>query len=1095
MGKQDMLSQEDRAKLDSFNQTEAAYDDTQTIVSLFARAASAHPDNAAVIYRENRYTYSELDRLSDAVAACCAEKGLGRGDVVSILIPRGEYEAIASLGALKAGCAYQPLDDTYPEERLNFMVGDSGAKLLITTGELSNKITDFKGERLLLSELKPADKKPELPEVMPDDLFILLYTSGSTGTPKGVRLTHRNMVCFVNWYHRYYDLSPEDCVGQYASYGFDACMMDMYPALTMGAALCIIPEEIRLDLFALNAYMEKNRVTHQFMTTQVGRLYAMEASEPFLRHLSVGGEKLAAMTPPSGFAFHNGYGPTECTIFTTAYRMTEYEEDIPIGKPLDNVRLYVVDAEGNRLPPGETGELWVAGPHVGDGYLNRPDKTAEVFLDNPFDDDPKYKAVYRTGDLVYYREDGNLMFAGRADGQVKIRGFRVELSEVEAVVREFPGVRDATVAAFDSPSGGKYIAAYVTGDGEIDVHALHAFIAGRKPPYMVPAATMQLDAIPLTVNQKVDKRALPKPELKPRTQDAAPMNALERELHGLVSEIVGTSDFGVTDPFVELGLSSISAIHLATAVYKKYGVSLRTQELVSSGCIQSVENEILRQGGGAERTEKKETARSCRLSFAQQGVYVDCLANPDSVRYNLPFALTLPDGIGAEQLESAVRKVIAAHPYLLCRFVPNSSNEIVQEPIPDFELEIPVTEAGAAELEARKKAFVRPFDLAAGPMLRFEIVRSDALTLLVDMHHLISDGASVDLFFEQLAEALDGNELERETYDYYDYVAEESLSPAAEEFFAGQLAAMEDATQLIPDVFEEDLPHTEKSVSIPTELASVKTFAQRSGVTPAAVYLAAVLLTCGRYVCEDTAAIATISNGRSNMKISGTMGMFVNTLPIVTALDNAETAESFLRRVAKTFSDTIDHERYPFARIAAKYDFRPAVSYAYQIGVMSEYRTKYGAIAAEALKLDIAKLPVALYIDGAEDAAQIRVEYDSSMYSERMMQGLAESIENAVRGLMSGETLSAVSLTGETQWKTLDGFNAPWDLDYDKADTAVSVFRRNAKAQPDKEAAVFKDKSYTYRELDELTDALAAKLYRRACEVTGKTSLAEEVVA
>ena len=329
----------------------------------------------------------------------------------------------------------------------------------------------------------------------PEDLFILLYTSGSTGTPKGVRLTHGNLVCFIDWYHKYYDLQPENCVAAYVSYGFDVCMFDMYPALTKGASLCIIPEEIRLDLNAVNEYIEANHVTHMFMTTQVGRQFAVNIKNRTLKHLTVAGEKLVSLTPPAKYKLHNGYGPTETTILVTIACATKEEENIPLGKPLDNVKLYIVDTAGHRVPAGACGEFLIAGPYVGDGYLNRPDKTAEVFITNPFDS--SMPNMYKTGDIVRYCQDGNIEFIGRRDGQVKIRGFRIELTEVEAVILDFPGIKDATVAAFDNPDGsGKYLAVYVVGDEKIDIRKLNDFIRESKPPYMVSAATMQIDAIP-----------------------------------------------------------------------------------------------------------------------------------------------------------------------------------------------------------------------------------------------------------------------------------------------------------------------------------------------------------------------------------------------------------------------------------------------------------------------------------------------------------------------------------------------------------------------------------------------------------------------
>ena len=1106
--------------LDTFNHNDVDYDDTQTIVSLFRRQAKATPENIAVVYQDKRFTYAEVDDISDRIAGYIAAKGLGVEDVVSVLIPRSEWMPIASLGVMKAGCAYQPLDPSYPKERLNFMMQDASAKLLIADEELRPVVDEYQGDVLLTKDI-PNIQMSEYRniEIKPDNMYILLYTSGSTGVPKGCQLIHRNMVAFIHWYHRYYDLKAEHKVAAYASYGFDACMMDMYPALTCGATLYIVPEELRLDLVALNEYFESEHITHSFMTTQVAYQFATSIENHSLNYLSTGGEKLAGLTPPKNYKLVNVYGPTETTVLVTSYSVDQKKKDIPIGRAIDNTHLYVVDPQGHRLPVGAAGELWISGPQVSRGYLNRPEKTTEVYIQNPFTSEEKYARVYRTGDIVRYLPDGNISFVGRKDGQVKIRGFRIELKEVESVIREFPGIKDATVQAFDEEGGnGKFIAAYIVSDSSVDIEALNNFILDQKPPYMVPAVTMQIDAIPLNQNQKVNKKALPKPVKSVATESQqaiqAPMNVLEQELHEMIAGIINHSDFSITTILGFAGLTSISAIKLAVQVNKRYGITLDAKSLVKSGTLQSIENEIWRsltpspspKGERSDHSQQQSLSTpiphregqgegSAPLSFAQQGVFAECQANPDAVQYNIPFALRFPKEIGEEQLADAVRKVVDAHPYILCHFIADGSGEIIQEPIPDFTLEIPVKTMTANELEAYKKDFVRPFDLEKGPCVRYEIIKSDELTLLADTHHLVSDGASVDRFITQLCDALNGSPVEKENYTYYNYVRDEEITPETESFFEQQMAEVEEPTQLIPDVFVQNLPHLQKSVFAQTDIQAVKAFAQKNGITPAAVYLGASFITFGRYVCEDLVSIVTVSNGRSNIKLWNTMGMFVNTLPLVTTLDHHERTADFLGRVSQNFADTIEHENYPFARIASRYDFHPQISYTYQIGVLNDYRTKYGAVGMEGLALELAKLPVAVYIVGTEGEAWIKVDYDTALFSEEMMLGLAKSIDNVVRTLMESDDLSQVSLTGKEEWKVLDSFNAAWDLDFNKTDTVVSVFRRNAKTQPDKVAAVFKDKAYTYKELDELTDQLAAKLYAHACQATGKTVLAEEVVS
>ncbi|MDO4197311.1 MAG: non-ribosomal peptide synthetase, partial [Prevotellaceae bacterium] len=437
---------------------------------------------------------------------------------------------------------------------------------------------------------------------------MLLYTSGSTGVPKGVMIEHQNIVAFTDWYREYYELKPEHNVAAYASFGFDANMMDLYPTLTTGATVHIIPEEIRLDLVALNDYFEANNITHGLITTQVGVQFMQNTDNHSLKHLSVGGEKLVSVDPPKGYTFHNAYGPTECTIISTIMPVKKREANIPIGKPTSMLKCYVMDKQMHRLPVGAAGELIIVGKQVGRGYLNRPDKTAEAFFTMDGE------RAYHSGDIVRYRKDGKIEFVGRRDGQVKIRGFRIELKEVETVIRDFEGIKDVTVQAFDDANGGKFIAAYIVSDDTIDIEALNDFILDQKPPYMVPAVTMQIEKIPLNVNQKVDKKALPKPERQAPTNEGtatanAPLNAFEKELKAIIASVVNTEDFGITDVLGFVGLTSISGIKLATLIYKKYGVQINAKTLAKTGTLQSIENEILIHWMEGRNENKNETLR------------------------------------------------------------------------------------------------------------------------------------------------------------------------------------------------------------------------------------------------------------------------------------------------------------------------------------------------------------------------------------------------------------------------------------------------------------------------------------------------------
>ena len=1094
------------ATLDSFNQTEVPYDDTQTIVSLFRQQAKATPESIAVVYKDKKYTYAEVDALSDRIAGYISGKGLGAEDVVSVLIPRCEWMAIASLGVLKAGCAYQPLDPTYPKERLNFMMQDASAKLLIADEELRPIVDEYQGEVLLTKDFLNLEMTEcRNVEVKPSNLFILLYTSGSTGVPKGCQLTHGNLVCFCHWYQRYYSLQCGHKVAAYASYGFDACMMDMYPALTCGATLYIVPEELRLDLVALNDYFEREAITHSFMTTQVAYQFASNIENHTLQYLSTGGEKLASITPPKGFKLMNVYGPTETTVLVTVFDVVRKLQDIPIGHAIDNMHLYVVDPQGHRLPAGAAGELWISGPQVSRGYLNRPEKTAEVFIANPFvaQGTEKYDRVYRTGDIVRYLPDGNIQFVGRRDGQVKIRGFRIELKEVETVIREFPGIKDVTVQAFEEEGGtGKFVAAYIVSDQQIDIDALNDFILDQKPPYMVPAVTMQIDAIPLNQNQKVNKRALPKPVKAAAAESQqtvqAPMNVLEQELHEMIAAIVNNTEFNITTVLGYAGLTSISAIKLAVQMNKRYGVSLDAKSLVKSGTLQSIENEILKgfmnQGSGAAVEAKAATSaslESAALSYAQMGVYFECLKNPTSTIYNIPYLLSYPAGVEAAKLADGVKKVVEAHPEMGVHFT-TEGDAIVQTLADSVAVEVPITEMSDEALAAYKNEFVRPFNLQKAPLYRFEVVKTESgVHLLMDVHHLVFDGGSADLLIRQISAALEGKPVEKEAYTYLNFVSDQQQAQesdtfeSARQFFAEKLQTCEGASEI-----PADLPKTEQQGFIgeavcPADYDKAAAFCRQQEITPAHLFLAATSYVISRYTNNREVYLSTISSGRSNLKIADTVGMFVNTLALGLNIDDVTVAE-YLHQVCNTFDETLRHEDYPFARIATDFGFQPAIAYAYQVGVLSQYMVNGQPIHQELLELNVPKFKINIKIE----SRGVLVQYDDSLYSQRLGNALAESIVAVAERMiaqpqMKVRQLSIVSKNQEEELshlrQTATG-EAPFKLFHE----CIGHF---AEQQPDQEALVACDAVYTYREMDELTNRIANGLRQRGVETGDRVAL------
>ena len=1086
--------------LDSFNVKDipvpAEDDADETVLSLFKQAAERYPDNVAAVFNDKKYTYRQLDALTDRIGALiyARVKDCGKDEpVVSILIPRNEYMFILPLAAMKAGCAYQPLDPSYPGERLNFMVKDADAALLIADPELRELIDGYDGESLLTNGLD-ADCAQELPAspLTPQSLFILLYTSGSTGEPKGVMLEHQNLVAFIKWYHRYYCLRPEHKIAAYASFGFDANMMDMYPALTTGAAVHIIAEDIRLDLVALNEYFEANGITHSFITTQVGVQFLQNTENHSLKHLSVGGEKLVSVDPATGYTFYNCYGPTECTIFSTTLPVLIREPNIPIGKPTDRLDCYVVDKQLHRLPVGAAGELIIVGRQVGRGYLNRPDKTAEAFFTM------NGERAYHSGDIVRYRQDGNIEFVGRRDGQVKIRGFRVELKEVEAVIRDFEGIRDVTVQAFDDPAGGKFIAAYVVGDGEVDIDALRDFILDRKPPYMVPAAMMQIGSIPLNVNQKVDRKALPKIELKANAEAscgkvaAAPLNALETELKAIIASVINSEDFTITDNLGYVGLTSISSIRLAALIYKKFGVQVNTKSLIKSGSLQSMENEILLKwmrgdvqasGESAAKKDKiapkaDETIPEAPLTFPQQGVFMDCQMNPDTTMYNLPTILEFPSGTSPEALGAAVKTMVGMHPALLCNFF-QTQDGVVMRFVPGDRFDVPVRTIRAEDAGTARQTFVRPFDLERDTLVRAEIcsVSDGPVLLMMDMHHLVADGTSLNLCIKQVLALMEGRRIDKEDIPYLQFANEQAAKVSLEgdkAFFDEMFSTYESAANVPADKSsnEEGLPR-HATIPIPEALLNI---ALPQGVTQAHFWFAAFNYALARFANTKDVYTTFISSGRQDIRLADTAGMFVNTLPCAVHVKD-QTVREFMEETSEAFYGSLDHENYPFARIASDYDFKGFASYAYQMGVMSDYSIGGKAVARSSASLSKAKIPFCIFIQNVGGVPSVDAEYDDSKYSHELALHFAESVVAVAEHFAADmdAPVKQVSIMSGRQRKEVEAMHI-----YRKEDVIIQTihegFEQWAEKTPDAMAIISSDRCLTYGEYNAEANRLARAL-------------------
>lgn len=1007
----------------------------ETVVSLFRRQVLRTPERPAVKSGALVLSYRQLDEQTDRLAAALCARGIGRGSCVGILVGRSEMMPVCALGTLKSGAAYLPLDASYPTERLEYMLGDAGVGLLIADRALLGSVASFGGEILCtdeLSTLPPPDAVPDGPQ--PEDLMVLLYTSGTTGNPKGVMLCHCNLTNFCSWFRGAYHVSEQDGVAAYASFGFDACLMDMYPALTAGAQIHIIPAEMRLDMDGLSHYIEENHITVTFLTTQLGRQFVEFMENNSLRTLSVGGETLVPIEPPNGYLFYNVYGPTECTVLVTQFLVDQLYDRVPIGRAIDNTRLYVVDRHGRLAPVGVAGELCIAGRGVAAGYLNRPDITAEKFLPNPFTDEADYRRIYKTGDVVCFLPDGNIDFVGRRDFQVKIRGFRVELTEIEGRIREHPAIKDAAVVALDAPAGGKCAVAYFTADTALDINELNAFIKETLPPYMVPASSMQLDAIPLTPNGKVDRRKLPPPSFYGGKAEGAPAvkTKLGREIAEILVGILGSQEFSATENLLHLGLSSLSTIKLAALLEKKYQVTVQVREIMAHPTVQAIED-MLTQGllsGGQDADEEvPETLASYPLSSSQLGVYLDCMKRPGALQYNIPIRVDMPAQIDAKKLQAAVAQVIDAHP-ILKMHLGYEGADVQQIPVNTLAM-VSLRELTSAAVAAYEADFVKPFSLETGPLYRAEIITHDGqVSLFADFHHIAFDGASLDLFLREVAAVYEGRALEPEQRSGFGAALLEQRREggtqwqADRDYFATLLSGLQGASALPSDLDNHTggMGSSQEVVRV-LHQKEVEAFCRESNCTPAGLFFAVSAYTVSRWTGGQTAAISTVSSGRSDLRLQNSFGMFVRTLPLVLGHKSGQTVGEYVQKAQEALHGVMQHECYSFVQIAADHGFSPSIMYVCELGIVAEHTIQGQPMNCAALGLKSPKFKVSIQVEEREGQLALVVQYDDALYSCGLMDRFADTLVMALEYMLPAPqaAMDSVPSISLEEWSRLDG--------------------------------------------------------------------------
>ncbi|HEU4962803.1 MAG TPA: amino acid adenylation domain-containing protein, partial [Bacilli bacterium] len=1112
-----------------FNETKRAFPDDRLLQELFEEQATRQPEHPALVFEGRTLTYGEVNEQANALAHQLRERGVGVETVVGVLTNRSLEGIVAILGILKAGGAFLPIDPEYPQERIEYMLEISQAEMLLVQSALTQRAAGFAGEVLLLDEAALYQGKTDNPEPLQTstDLGYIIFSSGSTGRPKGSMLTHKSL---VNWLYAMNDLldgeigSDDRCLSL-ANSSFDANVGEIFLPLVFGGTLVLFNTR-PFDILKLVDVMESERATMALLMP-----FLLKDLHPFLHgrdlclnKIWTGAESVQDTVVEQYFNLLpdlkvlNVYGPSETTIGAAIHRYESQDKAtgkfLPIGKPIANTQIYIV-GHGDRLQPiGEPGEILIGGDGVGVGYINQPELTAERFVPNPFDSGTR---AYRTGDLARWLPDGTLEFLSRIDYQVKIRGFRIEIGEIETALSAHPQVDNVFVTDRLDKNENKYLCAYLVTGAALTSGDLRRYLSDLLPEYMVPSYFMFLDRIPTTPNGKVDKNALPEPELNGQAGglQLAPRDELEASVAAIWSDVLELEpeQVGIQDNFFDLGGHSLKASTLIARIYQKTGVKLPLRAVFQSGTIEGLAALIRStEQEGFAPIERVAEAGDYSLSSAQHRLFILQQLSEQDTAYNMPGALQLEGDLDVERLEAAVRSVITRHDALRTAFVrvEGEPRQVVREAV-DFTL--PLIEGQEAERQARMRAFVQPFDLTQAPLFRMQLLRvaPKRHLLLFDMHHIISDGASINLLLQELIAAYRGEELQPLAIQYKDYAAWQDGFFTTErlqgqqaywtEQFADEVPVLNLTGDFSRPTVMEHAGHALR-FEVGRELTDrLRVLANDNGLTLYMILLAAYSLLLGKYANQEDLVIGTPVSGRAHPDAESVMGMFVNTLALRLHPERDLTMEQFLAAVKERVVTAFDHQDYPLEQLIERLGVRRDLSrnplfdvmFVLQNADLTATDMDGVVVRPEPFDETMAKFDLTLEALETDAGLSLRLEYRTNVFAQATIERMSRHFVRVLEALCKEPTTSigALELTlPEEREQILQAFNET-EVPFDGHLSLSEVFERQAAQTPEAVALQADGKTMSYGELNAKANRLARVLRR---EGVGPDSLVAAVL-
>ena len=1059
-----ILTPEEQQKLlYTFNDTAVEYPKDKCVHRLFEEQVERTPDKTAIVACDKTLTYREVNEEANRIAHSLIEKGVRVGDVVAVILPRDSHLIPALFGVLKSGAAYMPLDPSYPQDRIDCLISESGSDSVINEENINEYLSNA-------NTLNPDIK------VSPDYLFCALHTSGSTGKPKLSSLRHYNMINFIVGNKPFW--SETDTVVSATIVTFDAFQMESILSITQGKRLILACENEIYNYHNFEKLFDYSQNNMFFSTPTKIKNYILncENSSCFsiIRNYIIGGEifseqlynMIKKVSPTSNI--YNIYGPTEATICIMVDKIKS--NDITIGKPIANTQIYIVDKYMKICPIGVTGELCIAGDGVGAGYLNRPELTAEKFIDNPFG---KGK-LYKTGDLAYWREDGNIVYVGRNDFQVKIRGLRIELGEIENAINSVDGVSQSVVVVRKDETGRQLICAFYTGE-EKSAQEIKAVIGERLPKYMLPHIFTHLDEMPMTSSGKVSRKTLPEIDLsniKTAVDFVEPKNEAERNLVDSVKAVLNCEKVSTLDNFFDVGGDSLKAIEL-TSQLESRGYEVQVKTIFECETIQELAEEL----SVAENSQENfDYSGDIPATDAQMRVYTAQSMNSDSTTYNVPYVFKVED-VEIKRLQNAVNKLIARHESLRTHFE-NKDGKIIQV----------IDEAADCKVEELKSYditdFIRPFDLSKSPLLRIGVYGN---TVITDMHHIITDGGSMPVFFKELNELYMGRELKNKAVQYKQFAVQEQDHSESEKYwlsvYGDELPELEINTDYHrgqKQSFNGSAVYDKIDIGLHNRILS---YCKKNNITPYVFYMGGFNILLSKFSGNEDIVVGMPISGR-DAKYLDTIGMFVNTIALRNKPEGTKDVSDFLQEVKENSVNAMKYQDYPYGELVKKLNIQTTnrnplfdVMFAYQSEQMTN--VVFGDKKAEMLPIPIttSKYDFTFNIMPRENDVVIMAEYCSELYREATVKRFITGYKQVLEQLLSGnnliENISVIS--SEEQQKLLYTFNNT-AVEYPKDKCVHQLFEEQVERTPDKIAVIFKDIRLTYFQLKELVESYSNKL-------------------